>query len=129
MNIAIARTYKDSKREEQKGNFLRQIGILTWKEISDSLEKLPYPTSSWRIGEDFCELYEIPIEQKEKILNDVYVLSEDYYIDITKTWESFDGEEEFLAADFKIIWFNGCNYIVSPYFAITGTIADDCNEQ
>jgi hypothetical protein len=129
MNIPIARTYKDSKREEEKGNFLRQIGIFTWKEISDSLEKLSYPTSLWKIGEDVCELYEIPSDQKEKILNEVYILSADYYIDVTKNWESFDGEEEFLATDFKIIWFNGCNYIVSPFFAETGTMADDCIEK
>ena len=93
------------------------------------MEKLSYPTSLWKIGEDVCELYEIPIEQKERILNEVHVLSDDYYIDVTKTWVSFDRAEEFLAADFKIIWFNGCNYIVSPFFAKTGTMIKYCIEK
>ena len=128
MDIPIARTLKEDKKACQQGNFLRQIGIFTWKEISDSLEKLPYPTSLWQIGEDYCELYEIPTEQREKVLNEVYILSDDDYIDVTKEWESFDGEEHFLAIDFKIIWFNGCNYIVSPFFAETGNMADDCIE-
>lgn len=129
MNIPIARTYKDDKKARQKGNFLRQIAFFTLKEISDSLEKLPYPTSLWQVGEDFCELYEIPIEQKERILNEVHVLSDDY-IDVTKTWVSYDSEvEEFLAADFKIIWFNECNYIVSPFFAKTGTTIKYCIEK
>ena len=125
MNIPIARTYKDDVKAREKGNFLRQIAFFTLKEISDSLVKLPYPTSLWKIGEDFCELYEIPIEHKEKILNEVHVLSDDY-IDVTKTWVSFDRTEEFLAVDFKIIWFNECNYIVSPFFVKTGTTIKYC---
>ena len=128
MDIPIARTFKEDKKVCQQGNFLRQLGILTTKQISNSLKKLPYPTTLWKIGDDFCEVYEIPVEQKEKILNEVYILSGDYHIDVTKEWESFDGEEHFLAIDFKIIWFNGCNYIVSPFFAETGNMADDCIE-
>ena len=128
MDIPIARTFKEDKKVCQQGNFLRQIEFYTTKEISESLEKLHYPTTLWKIGEDFCEVYDIPIQDKEQVLNEVNVLVEDHPIDVTKKMMSFDGEEEFMAQDLKIIWFNGCNYIVSPYFDNTGTTFESCIE-
>ena len=102
-------------------NFLRKVPHRFYKQLSKSCEKLPYPTHILTVGEDTCEEYEIPVECMQKVLNSVNPVEPSIHYDIEDEMLDMMERKTFKAKEFKIIWHDNCNVIVSPWFAKSGS--------
>lgn len=81
-------------------------------------KKLPFPTRPLKVHGGVVEEYVIPDDQKEDVLRDLYLSDPVPSLDE----ERFDLHEGrlFKVGDFMVLWYDGHNWLVSPYFASSG---------
>ncbi len=86
-------------------------------------EKLPYPTKPLKIRGGIAEEYIIPENRKADVLKALYIFSPVPPLDE----ERFDLNEgkKFRVGNFRVIWEDGQNYLVSPYYPSSGSTVID----
>ena len=62
------RTLDKIAENHRKGNFLRSPLFLNYRD-EECKKKLQYPTVEVQVGEDKCEVYEIPKEKMQEVLD------------------------------------------------------------
>jgi hypothetical protein len=86
-------------------------------------ERLPYPTRPLQVQGGTVAEYVIPEDRKEEVLNALYVFEPVPSLDE----ERFDLHEgkKFRVKDFRVVWEDGQNWLVSPYYPSSGgTVID-----
>lgn len=86
-------------------------------------EKLPYPTRPLKVLGGLAEEYLIPDNRKADVLKALYIFSPVPSLDE----ERFDLNEgkKFRVGSFRVIWEDGQNYLVSPFYPSSGgTVLD-----
>jgi hypothetical protein len=87
-------------------------------------ERLPFPTTPvvGSNGQPY-EVYDIPDDQKEKVLRDLTPFATVECMD--KRMIDIHCDKEFVMSEFLVIWERGKNWLVSPYYGTSGgTIID-----
>lgn len=102
------------------GCYLRQ-GFFGFNRREKFCYKLPYKTQEITVGLDKCLLYDVPAEDMQKVLDALNPFGENECFPVDKCAKiPFHGDTEYYFKDAKIIYYNGCNYIVTPIFFSTG---------
>lgn len=80
--------------------------------------KLPYPTRPLKVQGGTVEEYIIPDERKAEVLQQLYIFEPVPALDE----ERFDLHEgkKFRVGDFRVTWEDGQNFLVSPYYPLSG---------
>ena len=86
--------------------------------IEPTEAKLPYPTRPLEVGGGTVEEYVIPEDKKAEVLAELYPFTPVPSLDE----ELFDLHEgkKFRVGDFRVTWENGMNFLVSPYYPLSG---------
>ena len=87
-------------------------------------EKLSYSTEFITVGNEFCELYQIPKEEIVEIMNSIHPMKEKFIGD--EIMYCACEMKKFHVTEFKIIWYKETNFIVSPYFFNSGATFLSC---
>ena len=113
--------YIENKR---LGNFLRQPYFET-KYREENTGILNFSTIEHVVGEDTCLEYIIPESELQAVLDKLNTLKEYCSRPINKCSivPTESDHKEYYFKDAKIIFYNGCNYIVAPTFFKTGATA------
>ena len=92
--------------------------------ICPSTELLPFPLkTAKRFDGKLIEIYEIPDNEKENVLNKLYPFTDIPTLE-TRLYDLHQ-EAKFLVHDYMVIRTDGKNYLVSPYYLETGgTVLD-----
>ena len=107
------------------GCYLRQ-GYFGLARRKKNCKKLPYKTQEVTVGLDKCLLYDIPIEDMQKVLDELNPYGDTVSFPINEcSTIPFYGDAKYYFRDAKIIYYNGCNFIVPPIFFSTGATPDD----
>ncbi|MEJ2689797.1 MAG: hypothetical protein P8130_07580 [Deltaproteobacteria bacterium] len=86
-------------------------------------EKLPYPTRPLKVKGGMAEEYIIPENRKAEVLKAFYIFSPVPSMD-EERFDSFAGKK-FQVGSFRVIWEDGQNYLVSPFYPSSGcTVLD-----
>ena len=106
---------KKKKKESRLGRDEREMMLA----ITGPQRKLPYPLVLLQMSDGtFTKEYVIPEEEKEKVLQDLYLFSKVPSMDMVM----FDVHEQkyFKVNEFRVIREGGGNFIVSPYYPVSG---------
>ena len=102
-------------------DYLHNPDILLYKTNKNNHRLLPYQMHDMQVGDYVCQVYEIPEEDMQLVLDEinphhplVKLNSEDLYLDAMK-------DETFYLKNAMIIRFEDTNQIVSPWFAEYGS--------
>ena len=102
-------------------NYLRNPDIRWVKKWENNHRLLPYPLHDLQVGEDVCQVYEIPESEMQLVLSEINpahgiadIDAEDLYFDGLKN-------ETFQAKKAMIIRWEETNHIVSPWFVEYGS--------
>ena len=83
--------------------------------------KLSYEAKEVKVGFDTCLVYDIPPEDMQSVLDELNPLGEDVSFPVNECNKiPFMGETQYYFRDAKIIYYDGCNFIVTPIFFSTG---------
>ena len=101
-------------------DYLHNIDILWEKKKEYNHRPLPYPTHDLQVGEYICQVYEIPEEDMQVVIDEINP-TRTYKRNINDLY--YDGlkNEKFYLKDAMIIRFEDTNHIVSPWFAEYGS--------
>lgn len=109
-------------------DYLHNADILFDKLRSNNHRQLPYPTHSMQVGDYFCQVYEIPADDIQSVLDEInpcphsdMLNKDDLYFDLNKG-------EKFYLRDAMIIRFEDTNHIVSPWFVEYGSSFKWCSK-
>ena len=99
-------------------NFLREpdFKFLSNERVS---KKLPYPTHPLVVGEDTCEVYEIPRDELQNAI-DIVNPFPNLPLKITDRRHGFIADKNFTVSKCLIIRYKRKNFIVSPWFVENG---------
>jgi hypothetical protein len=117
--------YQEYQENMQKGNFLRQLYFET-EYCEKNTGILNFSTIEHIVGEDTCLEYIIPESELQAVLDKLNTLKEycSYPINKCSIVPTEADHKEYYFKDAKIIFYNGCNYIVAPTFFKTGATGD-----
>lgn len=93
----------------------------------DADEKLPFPTRPLEVQGGIVEEYIIPEDKKMEVLEKLYLFTpipslDDVMMDIHEG-------KSFVVREFRVTWENGRNWLVSPYYPLSGgTVIDWMSE-
>ena len=90
-------------------------------------EKLPFPTRPLKVhcgsGTEYVEEYIIPDDQKQEVLEKLFIFTPVPSLD-DEMYDIHEGKT-FRVREFRVTWENGHNWLVSPYYPLTGgTVID-----
>lgn len=109
----------ECRKNMKKGNFLRDI--FTFRR--QPTDRLSFPTKIIQVGEDSCELYDIPENQIIDVINSIIKPNR---LPETKNMYDCNEKKPFVVTELQIIRFNNANYIISPYFSNSGSTFGGC---
>ena len=119
--IAMNKDHTTSKTGTVIKDYLHSPDIRLSKSNDNNHRLLPYPMHDLQVGEDLCQVYEIPESEMQAVLDEINphhlietLNAEDLYLDAMK-------DETFLLKQAMIIRFEDTNLIVSPWFAEYGS--------
>ncbi|HDP99247.1 MAG TPA: hypothetical protein ENN22_08705 [bacterium] len=81
-------------------------------------DKLPYPTRPLKVQGGVVEEYIIPEEKKAEVLAALYIFEPVPALD-EELYDLHEGKK-FRVGDFRVIWEDNHNLLVSPYFPKSG---------
>jgi len=81
--------------------------------------KLPFPTRPLKVHGGTVEQYLVPDEQKQEVLNQLYPFAEPAPSLEEELFDLHEGKL-FKVRDYMVVWENGHNFLVSPYYASSG---------
>jgi hypothetical protein len=85
----------------------------------DHKKKLPFPTRPLTVRGGMVEEYVIPDEMKQEVLNQLYPFAEPAPSLEEELFDVHEGKL-FKVRDYMVVWDNGHNFLVSPYYASSG---------
>ncbi len=85
----------------------------------DHGKKLPFPTRPLILHGGTVEQYLIPDEMKQEVLNQLYPFAEPAPALDEERYDLHEGKL-FKVRDYIVVWENGHNFLVSPYYASSG---------
>ena len=102
-------------------DYLHNPDLLLDKKLENNHRLLPYPTHDLQIGEYTCQVYEIPQDDMQAVIDEINPLQGVEEINAEELY--YDGlkNQTFLMKEAMIIRFDDTNYIVSPWFAEYGS--------
>jgi hypothetical protein len=84
----------------------------------DYNQKLPFTTRPLEVQGGVVEQYIIPDDMKEEVLQQLYIFTPVPALD-EERYDLHEGKL-FKVKDFMVVWDNGHNFLVSPYFGSSG---------
>ena len=85
--------------------------------------KLPFPTRPLKVGRGVVEEYVIPGDKKQEVLEQLYIFQGVPSLD-DEMYDLHEGKT-FVVRDYRVIWEDGQNWLVSPFYPSSGgTVID-----
>jgi len=88
------------------------------RRATDPDKQLPFPTRTLKVQGGMVEEYIIPDDRKEEVLRQLYLFDPIPSLD-EERYDLHEGQT-FKVRDFMVVWENGHNFLVSPYYASSG---------
>jgi hypothetical protein len=85
---------------------------------ADDHAKLPFPTKKVQSGRQILDEYIIPDDKKLEVLQALYI-SDPLPALETEFFDLHEGKK-FFARDYRVIWDQGRNWLMSPYYLSSG---------
>ena len=85
----------------------------------DPDSRLPFPTRPLKVQGGTVEEYIIPDDQKEEVLRHLYIFDDPIPSLDEQLYDLHEGKL-FTVRDFMVVWDNGHNFLVSPYYPSSG---------
>jgi hypothetical protein len=85
--------------------------------------KLPFPTRPLKVHDAVVEEYIIPEDKKAEVLEQLYLF--DPVPDLDDELYDIHEDKTFIVREFRVTWEDGHNWLVSPYYPLSGgTVID-----
>ncbi|NLL82819.1 MAG: hypothetical protein GX230_01085 [Lentisphaerae bacterium] len=81
-------------------------------------KKLPFPTRPLKVVGGVVEEYIIPDDKKAEVLELLYISTP--VPDLDEEWMDIHEGKKFRIGDFRVVRENGHNWLVSPYYPLSG---------
>ena len=116
------RTLDKIAENHRKGNFLRSPLFLNYRD-EECKKKLQYPTVEVQVGEDKCEVYEIPKEKMQEVLDLVNPFKgfRVYPVESRQKVALSLDNKRYSFGSAIIVYYKRQNYIVPPTFFADGS--------
>jgi len=89
----------------------------------DADAKLPFPTRPMKVLNGTVEEYIIPADRKAEVLDQLYLFDPVPSLD-DELYDIHEGKT-FIVREFRVTWEDGRNWLVSPYYPLSGgTVID-----
>ena len=80
---------------------------------------LPFPTRPLRVRGGMVEEYIIPDDQKEEVLRQLWLFADPVPSLDEELFDLHEGRL-FMVREYMVVWENGHNFLVSPYYPSSG---------
>lgn len=91
-------------------------------------EKLPFPTKPLEVFGRVVEEYIIPDDKKAEVLEKLYIFTP--VPDLDEELIDIHEDRTFIVREFRVIWKDDRNWLVSPYYHLSGgTVIDWVSEK
>ncbi len=81
-------------------------------------KKLPFPTRPLKVQGGVVEEYIIPDDKRAEVLELLYIFTP--VPDLDEEFLDIHEDKTFKVRDFRVTWENGQNFLVSPYYPLSG---------